>query len=240
MDRWRRSMHQFVSSPATRALTLEQFVESEIPLAHHAHLEAFEERRDADGWEIKWVMFVNPPGRICTTAKRFPIPINWQWPEFEWVNYHWGVSHFTFWPGSLLFELYRICTALMEFCPWTQAEAAWFILTYDPNLDPISVRARPIGYPDRNTRGRVDLSIDPWVSADWVQRTFRLLQRWMLARPGLRGSDNRGVSARSLAVFDFVQEGQDQAEEVTSFRDMARQWQALENGATRVVLSGTA
>ena len=143
--------YQFVSSPATRALTLEQFVESEIPLAHHAHLEAFEERRDADGWEIKWVMFVNPPGRICTTAKRFPIPINWQWPEFEWVNYHWGVSHFTFWPGSLLFERIPNMHCLDgNPVPGRRQRRPGSLLTYDPNLDPISVR----GPSDRVSRSQ--------------------------------------------------------------------------------------
>ncbi len=216
--------HGFVSSPATATLPRDTFIEVGIPLIHEAHLEGWEEQRSAEGWRARRDVTVDPPGYTITATQSVALPLHVPLPAFEWTGRDGRLSRIPFWPNSLLHDLLRLSDALIGVYPWEQREAAWFVLTDDVGLEPIRARTGRIGYPDRYTRGQIELSVDPWVSADTVQRTYRYLQRSMLAGAHNRSGDNRAIPERSLAVFNFVEELRLPGGPTPTFRDMARLW----------------
>jgi hypothetical protein len=122
-------------------------------------------------------------------------------------------------PASVLGRLYGTVQNLLKRYPWFEESAAWFVLTGEtPYVAPMTVRGKYRGpltfgpYPSTGFGyGLVTLTVEPWVSADTVQRVYRDIQRRWL------GGDNRPVGEKSRRLFSFVTERVDsvslQAEE---------------------------
>jgi hypothetical protein len=111
-------------------------------------------------------------------------------------------------PTSVLGSLYSTVQNLLKNYPWFEESAAWFLLTGDaPYVAPMTMRGKYRGpltfgpYPSTGfSYGLVTLTMEPWVSADTVQRVYRDIQRQWL------GGDNRPVGEKNRRLFSFVTE----------------------------------
>jgi hypothetical protein len=109
--------------------------------------------------------------------------------------------------ASLLGRLYSAVQKLLRDYPWFEEHAVWFMLTGEaPYVAPMTVRAKGHGghntpgpyLPPGFSYGLVRLTVEPWVSADTVQRVYRDIQRRLL------GGDNRPVGEKNRRLFLFV------------------------------------
>jgi hypothetical protein len=100
-------------------------------------------------------------------------------------------------------RLGELCGWLSERYPWSEDEAARFVLTGEPpEVAPLFGHIRLSGSEESSlfSYGTITLTVEPWVSADSVKRFYREMQSKVLARkPHKR-------RPRSLAIFRFVVE----------------------------------
>ncbi len=104
-------------------------------------------------------------------------------------------------PTSLLGRLHQLVGKLIEYYPWLELHTAWFVLTGEtPWVAPMTWggRATEKVSPDGFGYEFIILQIEPWVSAETVERTYREIQRNVL------GKDNRKVGEKNRALFGFV------------------------------------
>ena len=218
--------HQLASSPAAARYPLGWFEEEKVPVVGHS-CTVEEERWDLDdyGLHVTKTFTVDPPGvkgktkeykdvsgrpkaqRGCSGSdvgdgerpygEWKPHALKFPYREFDGLHSSIPVS-----AGSVLDELRELSEGLSEeLCyPWKPEEAAWFVLTDEaPTLEPLNVRFVDVGNPLLR-HGTITLSVEPWVSAETVNRAYLDVQKQVL------GHQNRPLSPRNVAVFGFVTE----------------------------------
>jgi hypothetical protein len=139
-------------------------------------------------------MVVEVPG---TGAEEQPLP------TLEWETGADGrVGESEFRPGSPLGELVELAGRLTAKTWWPLAAASWFVLTGEVPPSPALRVSRLIadGADAPLRQARLTLDIQPWVSQESVQATYRDQQRWLL------GMENREMSVSGLECFRFVEE----------------------------------
>ena len=111
---------------------------------------------------------------------------------------------------SVLGELHKIVSSLIQRYPWEEKDAVWFVLTGEtPPVAPLTWQARWFGsgvWEDSFSYGFVTLKIEPWVDPKLVWKVYGDIQR------GLRnGRRNRRLGSKSLELLLFVNERVDVA-----------------------------
>jgi hypothetical protein len=113
------------------------------------------------------------------------------------------IKHVDFYLGSNLEELWKHSEELRAklFPRWTQAEAAWVIVTGKVREVPRCLVAEIEGRSNRHlTYGTINLTVEPWVTGDVVLQAYQHLQALALPRRP------RALSARNLAMTRWVME----------------------------------
>jgi hypothetical protein len=99
---------------------------------------------------------------------------------------------------SVLAEVQKLASELAAAYLWHEADAAWFILSGEaPSTPCFRVEVRQ-GTGADNRQVRLNLSVQPWVSAKTVNRVYRHYQQIILGR------ENRHPKVESLRFMDFV------------------------------------
>ena len=118
-----------------------------------------------------------------------------------------GEPHWTLvLPNSVLGYLDHQAQRLLGHYPWFDGDAVWFLLTGEvPYVAPMTMRAKVKGYstfgpyPETDFNyGLVTLTIEPWISADTVERVYREIQRQFL------GKANRPLEEKNRRLFAYV------------------------------------
>jgi hypothetical protein len=114
--------------------------------------------------------------------------------------------------SSVLGDLHREASRLIQRYPWEEADAVWFMLTgKTPWVAPLTWQARWFGSGDEDEEdsfryGFVTLKVEPWVDPKLVWKVYTDIQR------GLRGGRrNRRLETKSLELLRFVNERVDVA-----------------------------
>ncbi len=107
--------------------------------------------------------------------------------------------------GSLLGELHKEVSRLIQHYPWEEQAAVWFILTGEtPQVAPLTWQARWSDHgvgEDAFGYGFITLKIEPWVDPKLVWKVYSDIQR------GLRGERrNRRLERKTLDLLRFVNE----------------------------------
>lgn len=105
-------------------------------------------------------------------------------------------------------DLHRLCSYLSAHYPWSEDEAVRFVLTDEaPEVASLFGRMSLSGN-EQNlfSYGSIILTVEPWVSAESVERFYREMQSQMLGRKP------RKIEQRNLEVFRFVVEWGDAVE----------------------------
>jgi|SRR5215217_301956 len=113
--------------------------------------------------------------------------------------------------------LVRLCSYLSARYPWSEDEAKRFVLTgKSPEVAPLFARTRLRGDEEINlfSYGTITLTVEPWISAESVERFYREMQSQMFGRKPREGKP------RNLAVFRFVVDRSESVEwELAGTRD---------------------
>jgi hypothetical protein len=107
--------------------------------------------------------------------------------------------------SSVLGYLHKQVGLLLKDYPWFESDAVWFMLTGEvPWVVPVTWRARARGTrtisSDSFSHGFITLTVEPWISADTVRRTYQDIQK------GLLGGDNQPTRPKGRTLFSFVTE----------------------------------
>jgi hypothetical protein len=98
---------------------------------------------------------------------------------------------------SLTGRLIEVARALARLAPWTEEDAAWFVLTGDPPpVAPIAFAVQRQMGPGYH-RAVVKLEIEPWVPQDLVLSAYRQAQAEVLPKA------NRPISERTAELARF-------------------------------------
>jgi hypothetical protein len=103
--------------------------------------------------------------------------------------------------GSKFEQLKMVSNELRKdlFPPWNEAEAAWVVVTGKVRQIPQSLVGEVTSYTnDHLTYGTINLTVQPWVAAEAVVKTYQWWQARMLGRKP------RALSERNLRVVQFV------------------------------------
>jgi hypothetical protein len=147
-----------------------------------------------------------------------------------------GYEFIEYYPGSVLERLHNLCEDLIQrVChPWSEAEAARFVLTGEAPL-PKALYARADSFvSDSLTYGIITLKVEPWVAAQTVSEAYQFLQMQFLDRKP------RALSRRNLWVARFVMEYLlrlidteiDQGTPRPSWRELMNRWNEENQDAT--------
>lgn len=94
------------------------------------------------------------------------------------------ISPVTFVEGSALGKLAALAESLSRQYPWSQADAAWFVLTATPPfVFPLSVGSQVQGFGLGYSRALITMQIEPWMPAETVSTAYRSIQQQLLDRP---------------------------------------------------------
>jgi hypothetical protein len=113
------------------------------------------------------------------------------------------VHRVDFYEGSDLEGLRELSEELRNelFPPWTQAEAAWIIVTGKVREVPNCLVGEIDGFSNQHlTYGTINLKVEPWITGAVVLRAYQYLQALALPRRP------RVLSERNLALTRFVME----------------------------------
>jgi hypothetical protein len=190
---------EFIDSPAVQYLSLSGFQNEAIPLVGHTaritnHRDFIENKevwRRVD-FDIEW------QGGRASTWVQYGLG-----PAFEKVRVprrYWPLGEKRALPYSALAELQKLGSTLAKHYLWDEGEANWFVLTGVPPRTPCFRVEREGGGRNDHTQYRLVMSIQPWVSARTVMRTYRAFQRRILRR------ENRQPRLDRLQLMDFVAE----------------------------------
>jgi hypothetical protein len=177
----------------------------EVPLPS-SKVESFKDRRplplSAGPWEIpakrESARSNDKPRRELETK-----PGNWKILPFPGED---GYTHRVLvQPHSVLGDLNKIVSRLIQRYPWEEPDTVWFVLTGEtPQVAPLTWQARWFGSgigEDSFRYGFVTLKIEPWVDPKLVWKVYTDIQR------GLRnGRRNRRLESKSLELLRFVNE----------------------------------
>lgn len=171
----------FLRSPATAVLTVEDFERHGIPVLGH-HSEIVEEGVSADG-AFRVRLRVTPPGGEIEKVFADVAGKPQVWVPFA-VRFEKPDAYDTL-PGSVTDQLRLIGVELAELYLWEQEDAVRFVLTGEaptwPAITGWVERRDGIEY----TQGMIGLEVEPWVSVETVSAAYRRLQE-MMFRPEVR------------------------------------------------------
>ena len=206
----------FVTSPATRYFSREQFERWHIPLVDHvATVVNSESMPEGEENKVCVTISVDPPGITQSVSQRH------SGQRVETLGYpsedgrSWKLI--VPWPHSVLDELRQVSVRLAKNFQWREGATTWFVLTGAiPQRAPVKQRWS-VHWDNIHSAAHVTLAIEPWVSADTVLRIYRDAQRSIL------GGDNRPIGLKNLDLFHFVV---DQAEDgkLPPWKKMMLQW----------------
>jgi hypothetical protein len=220
----REQARAFVSSPAAQALPRATFEAEGIPfLDHVAHYREAAATPDGAAWQV--MVEVDPPGAVYSVSSGQIEESGAGATAFSTavLREHGGRQEAQVLPGSLLDDLRELAGWLGVRYPWKETDAAWFVLTgLPPRVEPLKCRA-DIRRHRHYSRATITLEVEPWVSGETVERAYRFCQQQLLKGPE-RAGDNRKVSDKSLAVFDFVVEQIDDRGQVPSWPKLLAIW----------------
>jgi hypothetical protein len=185
----------FLSSPASRYLSLEVWRAYGIPARHTAALLGENYGHTEDG-PFHWVQVrTEPPGE--THAVFIPNP-----QSYENVTYLAGngrPKRVTVWPGSVLGNLRNLCKELTKAHPWDVYEAIWFVLTGEiPLVRPIRAKTHSSSVLGGRAYNTISLTVQPWVSPETVEMAYRQLQKRVI------GGGSGRIAEKSLNLLRFV------------------------------------
>lgn len=113
------------------------------------------------------------------------------------------IRHVVFYPGSDLENLRERSEEMRDrlFPLWTLADAAWIVVTGKAWQVPTCLKGEIEGFSNQHlTYGRINLSVEPWITGETVLRAYQHLQALALPRRP------RALSERNLAMTRFVME----------------------------------
>lgn len=125
---------------------------------------------------------------------------------------------FEFWDRSLVGELVTQATRIARHLPWTDAGAAWFILTgIAPDVFPVHGEFARRTHPHVWQRGVLTIEIEPWVSEKTLLALYRDIRRRVNPRA-------RKLPVHALAARAFVQEQRHASLAPVSLAECCRRW----------------
>jgi hypothetical protein len=94
------------------------------------------------------------------------------------------IQRIDYYKGSYFERLHNLSHKLIEnlFPLWSEAEAAWFVITGEVRVPRALVAYIDSFVGDHLTYGTITLTVQPWVSADTVVKAYKYLQTMMLRR----------------------------------------------------------
>jgi hypothetical protein len=96
-------------------------------------------------------------------------------------------------------DLHKLVGQLIERYPWEEFEAVWFVLTgRAPWVAPLSWQARGSGVVWSFEHQFITIKVEPWVSEETLQRTYREAQLQLLQ------GDNRPAKDKQVKLLRFV------------------------------------
>jgi hypothetical protein len=185
----------FLLSPATRFLDRAVWQAYGIPAKHTAMLLDENVGREAEG-PFHWVRIqIDPP--VEEHAVFIPNPQNYD--NLTYLTEDGRPRRVTFWPGSVLGVLRRLCKELTKSHLWNTDEATWFVLTAErPMLRPISAKINSFWTPGTRAHTTISLTVQPWVPPETVEAAYRQLQK------GVIGGECGRIGDKNLKLLEFV------------------------------------
>jgi hypothetical protein len=201
--------HRLLHSPAAALLSAGELGELGIPIVGHESTVRDYQERPNEGFvrvevslEIEW------------SGKRQQVKRDWNWRDDD-DRRHLDLAaidatgpnlEIEVWPLAVLDHLRVLSEWLAKWYDWDVGQAAWFVLTSTPpRHEPLEADVSVQFFPS-HTRGRVTISVEPWVPADVVEQTYRSIQRDLLGR------ENRPLSVRNLMLLRAVLKAERDAE----------------------------
>jgi hypothetical protein len=189
-------------SAATCRFSLDWFVDKGIPTTGHtAHFVEHYYAMDEDGTLYRAEdIFVDPPGEVFREGTVEPV-YEEDLPKlaFHDSEHPSDVFQIPVESGSVLDDLRKASKEVAhDLHLWTEAQVAWFVLT--DQMAPVPALRANLKVSDFEWMRRctITLTVEPWVSAQTVERAYREMQRVVL------GGSNRPLATRNLEVFRFV------------------------------------
>jgi hypothetical protein len=188
-------------SPAAALLSPGELDELGIPIVGHESTMVDHQERPSDGFvQVEVVLDIEWSG------KRKQVKRTWHWRDdhvrrdlalvaVDATGQHREIE---VWTRSVLDQLREVSEWLVTWYGWEAGPAAWFVLSgTPPRPEPLEASISVQLFPS-HTRGRVTISVEPWVPADVVEQTYRTIQRDLLGR------ENRPLSVRNLMLLRTV------------------------------------
>lgn len=195
-----------VQSPAAQAFELGLFKKWGIPVVgHSATLEAYTPDVPGDRSDRhRATISVDPPGIAKQVWSRSDKRRRFETLRF--VDQSGRTDECKVWGRSILGELARVSSRLIEHFPWQEAQATWLVLTgQPPAVPPVRVRYRleedNIGEERHYKHGVVTLTVTPWVSERTLRQAYRDIQSRILGT-----TNNRQLGTKRLRLLRFVTE----------------------------------
>jgi hypothetical protein len=190
----------FLSSPASRYLSLEVWRAYGIPAKHAAALLGENYGRTEDG-PFHWVQVrTEPPGE--THAVFIPNPQSYD--NLTYLAEDGRPKRITFWPGSVLGDLRKLCKELVKSHPWDIDGATWFVLTGEyPIVQPIKTKINSSWTVGTRAHTTISLTVQPWVPPETVEVAYRQLQKRVID-----GECGR-IGDKNLKLLQFATESAD-------------------------------
>jgi hypothetical protein len=126
-----------------------------------------------------------------------------------------------YWPDSMIEVIRWVAHDLMAALPLDEAGAARLLLCDAPGIEPISARIGRYGCLPGMTRGRIELSIDPRVSAKTVARMYKELRRLLIGQDSPAAAESRSFGERGLALLLF---GRSRRAQGMTYQQIADEW----------------
>ena len=123
-------------------------------------------------------------------------------------------------PNSILGEIQECSKELAAKYLWDESEAATFLITGGSPIIPQFLYRFAGDYSDDYVNLRIELKIQPWISADMVRDAYRNIQK------SLYGNRRPQVSMKALQLFDFVQSRRHVNPELTWYQ-LQLEWNKL-------------
>jgi hypothetical protein len=205
----------FLSSPATRYLGRGIWRTNGIPAKHTATLLDENYGHTEDG-PFHWVQVRTDP--LGETHAVF-IPNPQSYDHLTYLAENGRPERVTFWRGSVLGDLHKLCKELVKAHPWDIDEATWFVLTGEmPLVRPIRAKTTSSFVPDGRAYNSISLVIQPWVSPETVEVAYRQLQKRVI------GGDYGRISDKNLNLLRFVAGQVDDAGNLPKGEVLVKAW----------------
>lgn len=225
------SARLFVSSFAVQILSSERIHSDQIRLAGHRaeKLNKWDEHYFLPMKDGQLLLVLRLAVRIWGRGRQsgsrdFSLDVpTWPGNELPWKEALWSrrgqqPETIEYLPDSLFSRLWRLADHIAWSTWWSQADAAWFILTGVPPGPPtiqISMNRR-LG--QQANLGRIEMVIPQWISHETVRKAYKRGQDFMIgARP-------RALKKTSLERYGFVVERFGLAPSRRELNEGANEW----------------